>query len=223
MEGACMINYFIIMSVLCISAMAEGMESEQRSELTSSKKSQLVRSSPIREFMLAAWHGDEGVVKAFLDAGMNINAPYHDGDTALHWAVAGRQLKMVEFLLTYNVDINKKNYQGRSALYKILHADCRSIAKCVYTDILALLKEGYINAQDSDGNTLLHVAAMTPSCCVYVVNDLLALKSDDTIRNNEGKTALEVVQNPQGFGRFFGTRYLLEKYRVNKTTSTDLA
>lgn len=51
------------------------------------------------------------------------------------------------------------------------------------------------NTQDEDGNTALHIAATHPQADIRMdVVWNLFLKTDDTIRNNDGKTAYDLAK-----------------------------
>lgn len=56
------------------------------------------------------------------------------------------------------------------------------------------------NAQDEDGNTALHIATTHPQADIRMdVVWNLFLKTDDTIRNNEGKTAYDIAKENPNF------------------------
>ena len=56
------------------------------------------------------------------------------------------------------------------------------------------------NTQDEDGNTALHIAAAQPQADIRMdVIWNLFLKTDDTIRNNDGKTAYDLAKENPNF------------------------
>lgn len=56
------------------------------------------------------------------------------------------------------------------------------------------------NAQDEDGNTALHIVAAHPQADIRMdVVWNLFLKTDDTIRNNDGKTAYDLAKENPNF------------------------
>ena len=66
--------------------------------------------------MLAAWKNQKEVALLLLKAGANPNIPDYFGSTPLHMAAMWGNLDLVIALEKYNVDLNKKNEEDKTAL-----------------------------------------------------------------------------------------------------------
>lgn len=113
-------------------------------------------------------------------AGVSINEPDEDGDTALHFAANIDELHCLRHLLALNAGINVANKQGRAPL----HWACTN-----HVNISILLMEGAkVNAPDNKGFTPLHHAAAygNEACVLALING----KADVHATNKDGVTPL---------------------------------
>lgn len=148
-----------------------------------------------QQLMNALYHDDFTTVDELLNKGVNINLPYnHSGWTPFMWVCKEHCApEIIGKFLQYNHNINLKNKQGQTALH--IMAAHRSSFDCLQ---ILLAHRANPNTQDEDGNTALHIAAAHPQADIRMdVVWNLFLKTDDTIRNKDGKTAYDLAkENP---------------------------
>ena len=91
--------------------------------------------------------------------------------------------------------VDKTNNHGKTPLH-IMAAH-----RCSFDCLQILIAHGANpNTQDEDGNTSLHIAAAHPQADIRMdVVWNLFLKTDDTIRNNDGKTAYDIAKENPNF------------------------
>lgn len=147
---------------------------------------------------IAAKRGHVGLLRQLLQHGGDVKDKDHAGMTPLHSAASherpGDNGDAVRVLLADGADIEAKTTEfGFSPL--VIAAYCE-FASC--GTVFALLEgEADINAVDTSKQTALHMA-----CCrsnVDVVGLLLQWGADETLRDGDGKTAMEVVGDWQDF------------------------
>jgi ankyrin repeat protein len=131
----------------------------------------------------AARLGKTEVVKALLDAKADVNARDHSDQTALSRALIERHDDTFELLLNRpGVDVNVK---GLNEATPLITCVARSWAPAVQK----LVDSGAdINAQDSDGDTALHVAATINNEQIFKL--LLDKGALVDVKNKVGGTAL---------------------------------
>ena len=132
------------------------------------------------------------VVKLLLDNGAMEHIDYQDygGNTALHYAVIGKNTKLVKLLLDKGANVNIIN--------NLEHTPLISSILCKYdnTEIVKLLldKGANINRKDSDGITALHHASSLEY--IGIIELLIENGADVNIKNNNGQTVLmHIVSN----------------------------
>jgi ankyrin repeat protein len=113
------------------------------------------------------------------------------GDSALHYAITNQSKTVVEELLKHkDVDMNSKNKRNCTSLH--LASKWKEIPVDLFKKILK--KSTYVNAQDEDGNTALHVAVLNES--KTAIKELLKRTDVDVnVRCIDNRTALQ--QNRQ--------------------------
>ncbi len=101
----------------------------------------------------AAKRGDLAAVKAFLAAGVDVNAKDNYGETALDMAAYNGDDAVVKTLLAHGADVNAKDNVGDTALETAVTNGYDAVVK-------TLLAHGAdVNAKDNWGTTALWVAA----------------------------------------------------------------
>jgi len=128
--------------------------------------------------LLAAYNGNEAILKILLKAGADINQQSNSGDTALHLASEKGHMNIVQILLTANANPNivcKRTSQEYSPLQLAITNDQNVIAEY-------LIKAGAILEPDECGNRPI------PQCLLSVareMNDYQQGKNGHRERTNE--------------------------------------
>jgi ankyrin repeat protein len=105
--------------------------------------------------IIAARHGNLGIMRTLLKAGADINAKSKYGDTALTASTYFCHPNVSEFLLEHNADVNVSNY-GHGSTPLMLAAECGDTAV-----VKALInKGGDINAKNKKGVAALYPATV---------------------------------------------------------------
>ncbi len=129
----------------------------------------------------------------FLIKGTDCSARNREGDSALHVAVKNStDTGLLELLLSH---CNQKDLdaKGRNAL---------QIA-CLYSDsvnvVESLLEHFDVNSKDSNGNTPLMYSVQSSANPVEITEYLLAKGAKAELKNNSGKTALDLGRRNRKF------------------------
>ena len=69
-----------------------------------------------------SWYGQENLVQAALDRGVNVDVVDREGETALIKAATAGHGNIVKMLMKKGSDVNVKNNQGETALLKAVKA-----------------------------------------------------------------------------------------------------
>ena len=150
-----------------------------------------------QQLMNALYHDDFSTVDNLLKQGVNVNLPYnHNGWTPFMWVCKEHtDPDIIEKFLICGGKVDKTNNHGKTPLH--IMAAHRSSFDCLQ---ILLAHGANPNAQDEDGNTALHIAAAHPQADIRMdVVWNLFLKTDDTIRNNDGKTAYDLAKENPNF------------------------
>ena len=94
---------------------ARKLEKQQKICPTEEQK-KAKKACNVRNFFKAAYNGRINDVRKLIEDGINVNAKYNCGGTALHAAATKGHSEIVKFLLQYEVKINAKNKFGLTAL-----------------------------------------------------------------------------------------------------------
>ncbi|GHT35720.1 hypothetical protein FACS189434_13860 [Bacteroidia bacterium] len=145
----------------------------------------------------------EQILKAFIDAGYNINDTVNDdADTlvtyALKYAAETRlyhfDLEVVasEEAMRYRADFNLSNHAGQTPLMLACTKDQEEIENT----LLSILEAGVeVNARDTEGNTALHYTFKNRSknATKAFCELLLDFDADAAVANNKGETAMDMA------------------------------
>lgn len=160
----------------------------------------------------AAATGYTEVCECLLSAGASIDAQDYRGLTPLHHAVIKGQEEVCRLLLAKGADLAATNYDGATSLHMA--------AEFGRTGVCALLINAGlgVNEQDPEGRTPLHCVGRRiwdDGLNEKVLCHLLAAGADETLRDNNGLTPLELA-HPTIKDRLTAQ---LEHYRLNAMTS----
>ena len=121
----------------------------------------------------------------------DVNLKNNDGLTALHLYYGGKEMSHMytQPILDADFDINSVTNKGESVLLVLVQMYSQSSHRTKYMQhIQSVIGRGiYVNGQNVDGNTALHVVHKH---CSEVVQLLLESGADPNIRNNKGKTPI---------------------------------
>jgi ankyrin repeat protein len=134
------------------------------------------------------------IARSLIDAGANVNAPDRFKQTPLLAAVQQRNLDLISLLLHAGADVNRGDAEGYTPLMEAANLLERDIVQ-------ALLEHGAkIDARSGGGATPL-IYAVYAACENFmehepddVVAVLLSKAADAGIRDNKGKTALDIAK-----------------------------
>lgn len=132
---------------------------------------------------VAIMNGMEDIALTLIEAGEDIHKKNKNEFTPLHLAIMNGQLRVAQRLMLKGADVNAIHQERGSPLEMALSSNQLKIFN------LLLENEANINLQDSDGNTVLHKAALrrygTPATSL-----LIQKGANLTLRNQDGKTPL---------------------------------
>ncbi|XP_051889310.1 transient receptor potential cation channel subfamily V member 6-like [Pristis pectinata] len=160
---------------------------------------------------VAAMHGNKKAVTALLQVApelvnISITGKLYEGVTALYIAVANEDVSLVKELVCRGADVAASHatgaffrHSGGSAVYYGEHV--LSFAACVGNEeiVRILIESGAdITAQDTLGNTVLHVLVLQPrSTLVPQMYDLIQSYDEP-----ESETAVDTIVNKDGLSPF---------------------
>jgi ankyrin repeat protein len=140
-------------------------------------------------------------LRSLIEIGLDPRKVDNDGNTILHEVVklyrgTKKEIEFIELLLDFGISVNAKNLLGRTPLHIQLEFG-RVMSSHNEQDIMPLLclfqksKECLsLDAQDVDGLTLLHLAALRSEIDVA---RLLAAGADASLLTNDGRSALHLA------------------------------
>lgn len=170
---------------------------------------------------LAVFLGYFNIARFFIDAGADLNAVSgEDKVTPLMAAVSrsDRDIGFLRYMLFKGADIDKRDKNGKYPIFHIDGFSDKDIGRVKETVALLLENGADINAQDNNGNSVLHLhggfyyqlySSFKPDVNIRNKNgdtplhiaakegdvaSLLTGSPDKTIKNNQGKTALALAE-----------------------------
>ncbi|KFZ04100.1 hypothetical protein V502_10410 [Pseudogymnoascus sp. VKM F-4520 (FW-2644)] len=160
------------------------------SKLLISHESQVCARTDREETVLdyAAFGGDTRMITIILEAGAEIATTNVDGVSALHLAAAHATPEVLEMLINVGYDVNLKTLNdGHTPLYK-------TFRKRRVDNMQVLIGEGAdVNADQSNGSTLLHAAAGSWLAAADAVRLLVENGADTAARDRYDRTPLDLA------------------------------
>jgi ankyrin repeat protein len=139
------------------------------------------------EFSKAVLYGDFDKVRQMVTADHAIiNQPDKYGFCPLHNVMTEEQFDTVAYLIANGADVNIQNDVGITPLHLAAYPENAKL----------LLDAGaVIDIQDNNGNTPLHILAAEGRESYEVLEFLIQHRANKTLKNKEGKTALDIATN----------------------------
>ena len=158
---------------------------------------------------LAARSNDIDIVKSLIRKGADIDAQNRvGGETALIIAVKQGQMKMVQFLIGNFARLHLKDDQGIDIIMHAAMSRNVQILKYLLEHFAYLQNYRILSFRDTDGNTALHHAVPDSTIpehaptyrkwddnCCPIIRLLINNKIDYKIKNNDGKTVMDMHEN----------------------------
>ena len=152
------------------------------------------------DITIAASEGNLDSVNYLVRTGTYINTKNELGNTALHCAVASKQVPVMRYLIDYGANTEEKNNKGMTPLLIAVSFNMREIV------IFLLSKHVNIDAQDKRGFTGLHIASQTGN--FEMVKILVEHNANLEVTDNWGFTA---IYRANKGGHLDIVNYLLQK------------
>ena len=159
-------------------------------------------------------HAGSNLIKTLTANGADINARNKEGVTPLTIAIQSEDIQTIKYLTANGASIHTQDTHGKSPL---------SMAFEMSNDVFeATLNENNCKAQDSEGNTPLHIALLN-GAPMSKIQHIIGLTQDVNIRNKNGDSALYLAceKNMEEVGKL-----LLEKgadiFSTNKDNNSPL-
>lgn len=138
------------------------------------------------EFYKAAKNCNLLKVVSCVEQGVDVNARFEHGWTALHYAAESGYYDIVDYLLKHQANINITSTRGRTALQLASDRGHDNVAT------LLLENNADPNITNAEGNTALHLAVHHD--LIDCVKALLRYGADVSIENIDGKTVFNLAE-----------------------------
>jgi ankyrin repeat protein len=150
-------------------------------------------------------NGNKVIIDAVLtDMKADLDSTLMDGNYVIHCAAQFYEgfLPLLVLLKQFKIDVNRQDIQGGSALHF-------AVTEGEHKNIEVLLSHGAdVNLKDNEGRTPLHQAVTrwigeikdpefldSPDLYKEIIKELLFAGADRQETNNEGQTAIEVLED----------------------------
>jgi ankyrin repeat protein len=140
--------------------------------------------------MHASQNDNDSIVKLLIDKGADVNIKNKYGSSSLHLASSCGYDKNIKLLIDANADINTRNNNLETPLISsVTGENIKAISTLIE-------HKANINDYDKDGDTVLHYACLINTPLQKdIVELLLNSGADVNIKNNKGKTPIELTNN----------------------------
>ena len=139
--------------------------------------------------LLACNQGNVDIVQILINYNANVNLSDLEGQTPLHDAIANKDTKTVETLLSSSkARVDLRNEYGRTALHSACAKNCFEIVEMLLNKVKYAKSVAYndvLNARDEEGWSALHDAAATGAV------DIVALLCENGIDINSSKSDMQ--------------------------------
>lgn len=136
----------------------------------------------------AAYRENIKIIKLLLENGADLHCKNNAGLNVLHMAAQGNKIKsMYFFLKEYGLDINSIDHNGCTPLHWACYFNSEKIVK-----FILITNNSEVNSLNNDRFTPLHLAVLSGG--YRNVKHLLLKGADPNIKNNKGKTPLDLVK-----------------------------
>jgi ankyrin repeat protein len=160
----------------------------------------IILRTTLREFTMALTvideymytDNDSQAIMEHLDNGADINAIFSGGNTGLHIVCGKLNIELARQLVNRGANINIKNNDGDTPL----HILCGSYMEVsVLEDFIfeLLSKFDYIDDENIDGLTLLHLACYNPYHNINIIRELVRKTFNIYTVDYEGNTPLHIL------------------------------
>eukprot|EP00808_Paulinella_micropora_P014537 g75808.t1 len=166
-------------------------EAERKAKEEAERKEKFSGPLPSGTIMDNAAKGDLEAVKKFVAAGTSVDSQDSYGETALHETARHGHDSIAAFLIDNKANVNIQA-QGNN-LWQPLHIAAKYGKLGVAQHLITAKAE--LNLKDGLGQTPLLQAAQEGDKAIEVAKLLIRSGADTSIKNNNGKTALEI--NPK--------------------------
>ncbi len=135
---------------------------------------------------VAARSCDAKIVKAMLDAGVNVDGADEQGNTPLMESMVCESIEVPQILLDAGADVNARNALGHTALMSAAEFGNADVAR------LLVARGADVNLRNRHGGSALHVAAYNGH--LPVVRLLVEAGADRQARDDRERTPLDLAQ-----------------------------
>lgn len=131
-------------------------------------------------------NGDVDTIRELISKKMNVNQRGPTDYRLIDFALEYDQFEIFKMLVENGAETERLDESGKNIMHKAILTN-----KFEYTSFMVNGGHIDVNSTDSDGNTGLHISARTNY--MACVNLLMKNKVNISLKNSDGKTALEVA------------------------------